>query len=233
MFDPVVRDGVLRVGRGGTRWLSTGWDGGFSRGPAAYLVSVPEGWECTDVGGYVTDRLAAVGFEPDGPVLLTGVGLAHARGARLGCVEVFATVGLSNPAALPMNPDSEPASVAGDDGWVPGTVNLIVGTTKGLSRGAQANLLTVVAEAKAATLVAETGFPGTTTDAVVTGVDPAGRAVEYSGSGTRVGMAARACTREAVAASLGSRYATEEIPVTVEAAAYGVSTDQRARVFRL
>jgi len=70
-------------------------------------LSVPEGWERTDLGTYVDERLERAGFEPTaadaaGPALLTGVDIADARGARRGPVTAYATAGISNPAALPM-----------------------------------------------------------------------------------------------------------------------------------
>ena len=246
-YDAVRRDGVLRVSRPGTEWLSTGWDGGRRIADYAYNVSVPVGWERTDLEAYVDERLERAGFEPTaadaGPALLTGVDIADARGARRGPVTTYATAGISNPAALPMDPSDDAASEldgseAGDSslehGQGRGTVNVIVGTTRALAPGALANLIAVVAEAKTATLLAETGFPGTTTDAVVVGHDPSGPPADFSGSGTEVGAAARACVRDALRASLRAHYADGEVelPKTVSDAAYGVSTDERAEVFR-
>ena len=239
MFETAVREGVLRVRREGTRWLSTGWAGGERRADAAYNVSVPEGFERTDLDAYLAERRERAGFVESGPALLTGVELQHARGARCGPVAAVATAGVSNPAALPMEPGGE----TGGDGSeadehqadsAVGTVNVIVGTERSLADGALANLLAVAIEAKAATLVAETGFPGTTTDAAVVGCDPGGEAVAFSGSATEVGASARACVREAVRASLASRYtdATDAtIPDSVADAEHGVTTDRRATVF--
>ncbi|WP_122089683.1 adenosylcobinamide amidohydrolase [Halalkalicoccus subterraneus] len=229
MFETRVREGVLRVEREGTRWLSTGWDGGFSEGPVAYNVSVPESWGRTDLASYVATRRERARFERPGPALLTGVDLEHARGARYGPVEAIATAGVSNPAALPMAPSGEP-SVPAEEGA--GTVNVIVGTTRDCRGGALANLLTVAAEAKAATLMERAGVPGTTTDAVVAACDPAGEPVEFTGSATPVGAATRACVREAVVASLDSRYSEREIPTPSEAE-YGVETTERAAVYRV
>lgn len=229
MFETRVSEGVLRVGREGTRWLSTGWDGGSSEGPVAYNVSVPEGWGRTDLTSYVAERRERAGFEGAGPTLLTGVSLKHARGARYGPVEAIATAGVSNPAALPMEPSGERSVGAHESG--PGTVNVIVGTTRDCRGGALANLLAVAAEAKAATLLAETGVPGTTTDAVIAACDPAGESVEFTGSATPVGSAARACVREAVAASLDSRY--EGDPPTLSEAEYGIETTERAEVYQV
>lgn len=227
MFETRIREGVLRVQREGARWLSTGWNGGGFEGPVAYNVSVPEGWDRTDLANYIADRRAEAGFPRTGPTLLTGVDLEHARGARYGSVEVIATVGVSNPAALPMDPPGERSAPA-ETG--PGTVNLIVGTTRSPTEGALTNLLTVAAEAKAATLLAEAGVPGTTTDAIVVGCDPAGEPVEFTGSATPVGAATRACVREAVRVSLRSRYA--EIPLSdPEEATHGIETTERAEVF--
>lgn len=248
VFESVVRDGVCRLHRPGTRWLSTGHAGGESVGPVAYNVSVPEGWDETDVDGYVDRRLSAAGFEETGPTLLTGVSMRHARRARLGPVEAVVTAGVSNPAALPVERAAVDAAGERDergerDGSPeshPGTVNVAVGTTRTLDAGALANLVAVAAEAKAATLLARTGFPGTTTDAVVAGCDPAGEAAAYSGSATEVGSAARACVRDALCASLVSRYdgasggegshERNEMPASVADAAYGVVTGERASV---
>ena len=234
-FDAAVRDDVCRLARPDTRWLSTGHDGGECRAPAAYNCTVPDGWDRTDLTAYVAERLADAGFDDEirGPALLTGVDQRHARRARLGSVEAVATAGVSNPAALPVHPD--PERVGGDDGVTSvadadhvGTVNVVVGTTRALAPGALPNLLTVAAEAKAATLLELVGVPGTTTDAVVAACDPEGEPAPFSGSATDVGAAARACVRDAVAASLHSRHPDGEY-----AASSGVVTDERATVSAL
>ncbi len=230
MFEPTVSTELLRLRRPGTRWLSSGWGGGFADGDVAYNISVPEGWSRTDIDDYVASRRTEAGFEETGPTLLTGVDLDHLRGARSGPVEVYATAGISNPAALPIEGSGREHSADTPDA---GTVNLIVGTDRALADGALANLLAVVVEAKAATLLAETGFPGTTTDAVVVGCDPAGEQATFTGSATPIGSAARACTRDAVLASLRSRYANSEYPESVADAAHGVETTADADVFRL
>jgi adenosylcobinamide hydrolase len=268
MFEATVRDGVLRLRRPGTRWLSTGWDGGRSRADAAYNVTVPEGFERTDLGEYRDERLARAGFinESDGgrddaggdadgdpPTLFTGVAMEHARGARRGPVVAYATAGLSNPAMLPMNPargaDGAASAAAADDAGdpepggdepaaegpprPPGTVNLIVGTTRRLADGAAANLVAVAAEAKAATLLATADAPGTTSDAVAVADDPAGEPAAFSGSATPVGAAARVCVRDAVRASLRSRYPDGGLPGPTGDAEHGVVADGRAEVFEI
>lgn len=252
MFETTVSEGVLRLRRPGTRWLSTGWDGGRSRAPSAYNVTVPRGFARTDLAVYREERLARAGFAteegaPDGrragfdrdapPTLFTGVSMEHARGARLGPVVAYATVGLSNPALLPMEPADAADSGGTEDGPADspversGTVNLIVGATRRLAPGAAANLVAVAAEAKAATLLAVTGLPGTTSDAIVVGDDPAGEPAEFSGSATAVGGAARACVRDALRASLRSRYPDGDVPASTADAEHGVVTDERAEVF--
>ncbi|WP_251329519.1 adenosylcobinamide amidohydrolase [Haloplanus pelagicus] len=239
VFEPTVCDGVCRLARPGTRWLSTGHGGGERVAPAAYNVTVPEGWERTDLDAYVGERLDAAGFDAEatGPVLLTGVDQRHARRARLGTVEAVATAGVSNPAALPVGEPARPAVDADGDApdpdaetpHDPGTVNVLVGTTRSLAPGALANLSTVAAEAKAATLLERVGVPGTTTDAVVAACDPTGDVAAFSGSATPVGAAARACVRDAVDASLASRYPEGEYGPPDS----GVRTDERAAVSAL
>jgi adenosylcobinamide hydrolase len=226
---PTVADGVLRFA-GPDRWLATGPGGGYRTAPAAYNVSVAEGFDRTDPDTYVAERRERAGFETDGPALLTGVDLVHARGARADSVTVLATAGLSNPAALPMDADANGDGAATADRRV-GTVNLLVGTTRALDRGALATLLATAVEAKAATLQSLTGFTGTTSDAVVVGCRRDGEPAEFAGSGTPVGAATRACVREAVRASLDSRYADRAIPDSVADADHGVRTAERAQVF--
>ncbi len=254
VFEATVREGACRLRRPGTRWLSTGYAGGESRGPAAYNLSVPEGWAETDLDAYAADRLERAGFDEPGPALLTGVSQAHARRARLGAVEAVVTAGVSNPAALPVpgSGESDAATADGDadtddaphprpsdadpeDGSPHGTVNVFVGTTRALEPGGLSNLLTVAAEAKAATLLARAGVPGTTTDAVVAACDPAGDPAPFSGSATPVGRAARACVRDALSASLDSRYPDPDRGADAAAAdaEYGVVTDRRSRVSSL
>lgn len=232
MFDATVRDGVLELAAPGARWLSTGWDGGFAAADRAYNVTVPEGWHPDDVGSWAADRITAAGFDPasDVPLLLTGVAQEHARVARCGPVAVAATVGLSNPAALPMEPSG--GTLPTDAEPVAGTVNVVVGTTRALDDAALSNLVAVAAEAKAATLLDAAGFPGTTSDAVVAACDPDGEPSAYSGSATRVGAAARACVRDAVRASLDSRYDGDDdaVPGSVADARHGVATDVRTDV---
>ena len=253
LFDATVRDGVVRLSKPGTRWHSTGWRGGRITADAAYSVTVPEGWSDRDVSGYVRRRIEEAFDEGEAseatsgtrPVLLTGVDARHARGARYGPVEAFATAGLSNPAALDV-PDRPPYPAAlgfdADDGPdatgsgenldPAGTVNLVVATTRNLPPHAFANLIAVAAETKAATLLSVAGVPGTTTDAVVVACDPEGRRERYSGSATLVGRAARICVRDALLAALWSRYPDGEFS-DPDAAEHAVTTEDRAAVFRI
>jgi len=231
VFETTVRAGVFRARRESTCWLSTGWNGGHSQGSVAYNITVPTGFDETDIEEYAARRRRKAGFDERGPTLLTGVSMDHVRGARAGPVEVYATVGLSNPTALSMEPTRE---------WTPperheqsdiGTVNLLVGTTRALTGGALANLVAVAAGAKAETLLSATGFPGTSSDAVVVGCDPDGEPTQFTGSATEVGAATRACVRDAVLGSLDSRYPDGGFPDSVPDAEYGVTTDRRADVF--
>jgi adenosylcobinamide hydrolase len=252
VFEATVRDEVCRLRRPGTRWLSTGHSGGESRADAAYLLSVPEGWGDVDISAYIGKRLDAAGFTAGaaGPALLTGVSMRHARRARFGPVEAVVTAGVSNPAALPVGSDVGPSgkeNVEGsgdasegsggddtdDDRRHAGTVNVVVGTTRSLAPGALPNLVAVAAEAKAATLLARVGVPGTTSDAVLVGCDPEGEEAAFSGSATAVGSAARICVRDAVSAALDARYAEESPPASVDDAEHGVVSDARARVERV
>jgi len=236
MFEPTVREDILRVAAPGARWLQTGLQGGFRDADAAYNVTVPDGFDRTDLEDYAAERRARVGFHGPGPTLLTGVDQTHARGARDGPVVAYATVGLSNPAALPVRAnrrESTQNSNAGesDPPSMDGTVNLLLGTTRALADGALAELLATAVEAKAATLLALTGVPGTTSDAVAVACDPTGDTAPFAGSATPIGSAARACVRESVRAALRSRYPDGDYPSGPDNADHGVRTTRAADVF--
>lgn len=232
MCETTVAAGVCRLSLSG-RWLATGPDGGYQDGEAAYNISVPEGFERTDLDDYATERLESAGFQRDGPVLLTGVDLNRARVARSGPVTAVATVGLSNPARLPVH-GSPRESRSGSDtenGAVDptrGTVNLLLATTRALSDGTLATLLGTAVEAKTATLCPVTGFSGTTTDAVAVGSSFEGKRSQFAGSATDLGAATRVCVRDSVLASLA---AYSELPASVAEADHGVVTGGRGEVF--
>jgi adenosylcobinamide hydrolase len=247
MAKPGVRDGVLQLAAPGTTWLSTGWNGGRSLADVAYNCTVPEGWERTDLDRYIAERRSGAGFEREGPTLLTGVEMCHARCARTTAesdesdnseVLAVATAGVSNPAVLfpETNADARQTADLEERPSETGTVNLLVHVDNPVTEGALANLVAVVAETKTATLLHETGFPGTTTDAVVVGAsersergpDP----LQFTGSGTPTGAAVRACVRDALLASLAARYGDGAIPDTVTHAEHGVVTDGSPSVFR-
>ena len=119
----------------------------------------------------------------------------------------------------------------GSDDTPPGTVNLLVGTTRALADGALATLLATAVEAKAATLQQLTGYSGTTTDAVAVGCDPTGTSADFAGSATAVGRATRVCVRDAVRESLDARYPEGDYPDSVADAEHGVLTTERATLF--
>ena len=238
VFETTVADGVLQARRPNTDWLSTGVDGGRQRADVAYNVTVPAGWEHTDLRAYIDRRVATAGFDTDGPALLTGVEQRHARRAVLGPVEAVVTAGLSNPATLPLRDAADTSTStpeAGDTGRTAehnhhGTINIIVGTSRALPPAALASLLAGVAEAKTATLSRRTGFTGTTSDAIIVGSDPDGEPARFVGSATAVGNAARACVRDGLTAALNARYPDDEYPESVGDADHGVETTATATV---
>ncbi|NLV05600.1 adenosylcobinamide amidohydrolase [Haloarcula rubripromontorii] len=235
MFETTVRDGVCQIRREGARWLSTAWDGGYRTADAVYNVTVPEGFDRTDLAAYRAERLSGAGFAV-GPALLTGVHMEHARCARSGPVSVLATAGLSNPAALPMSTagtadgfGGRASNPADRPDWRPGTVNLVVGVERELDDGALATLLASAVEAKAATLLDAADVPGTTSDAAIVGCVPGAERASFAGSATEVGAATRVCVRDAIRAGLAARYGDDALP-TVDSAEYGVVTDRDTEV---
>jgi adenosylcobinamide hydrolase len=206
MFEYERRGDRLTLRRPDTRWLSTGFDGGYASADAAHNLTVPKGFERTDLSAYAAERLGSV---PDGPTLLTGVEQANARGTRDGDIEVVATAGLSNPAVLPVDGDPGGQGADGPDpdrAAEPGTVNVFVGSAEPLTDGGLAGLLATAVEAKAATLSAVAGCTGTTSDAVVVGCPDEPGGTSFAGSATAIGNAARVCVRDATRAALSARY---------------------------
>ena len=232
MFETTIRDGVFQAHSPGARWLLTGWSGGYTDSDGVYNISVPEGWNRTDLEAYTDERRVRAGFDSDGPALLTGVDMKHAAGATLDGVRAVATVGISNPAAVPLEPDgTEPEGLVPDERPASGTVNLVVGTDRALADGTLATIHGVTVEAKTATLQQLTGFSGTTSDAVAVGTDPDGEEAAFAGSATVVGDATRAAVREAVRGSFESRFDEERPPTSVESADAGIVTSREAEVF--
>jgi adenosylcobinamide hydrolase len=203
-------DGVAQLRAPGYRWVSTGHPGGLRTADAAYNISVPEGFSRTDLRSYIDTRRARAGFVADGFALLTGVDMRHARLARTAETTVIATAGVSK-------------SPRG------GTVNLLISVDGQLTDAALFNLIAVAAEAKAATLLRSTAAPGTSSDAIIIGCAPRGASVRFSGSVTPVGAAVRACVRDAIAASLRSRYGSGPPPHGGDAA-HGSTTSVRPTV---
>lgn len=204
VFAATVRDGVCRLARPGSRWLSTGPTGGRTRADAAYNVTVPAEWGETDLAAYARARRERAGLaDPTpGPTLFTAVPQRRARRARLDGVEAVVTAGLSNPAAVRVPPTADAsadsgadpthtaATTSGSDAGPadgshpdPGTVNVVVGTDRTLAPGALAGLLAAAVEARAATLLSLAGVPGTTTDAVAAACDPGGGGEEGDADG--------------------------------------------------
>jgi len=232
---------ALRLRRPETRWLSTGW-GGRLRADAAYNVSVPEGFDRTDLGAYRDDeRLARAGFksEEDPPTLFTRRfdGPRVRRTSRIGRR-------VRDRRAV------EPGDVAdGSDGSdrSDGRCWRLGARRRGVDRGTAP--------------ATRYGQPGSRNDAAARrrrGGEPrrgrgrgegrdvardGGRAGDderrggrrrrpdrgaaFSGSATPVGAAARVCVRDAVRASLRSRYPDGDLPGPAADAEHGVVADER------
>lgn len=232
MFEYERTDDRLTLRRNGTTWLSNGVNGGVVRADAAHNLTVPTGFDRTDLAAYATERL---GERPVGPTLLTGVRQSHARGARSGAVEAVVTAGVSNPATLPV-PGASAAARSdrpdrSDGNFEPGTVNVFVGTTRALSEAGLTELLATVVEAKAATLLETVGCTGTTSDAIAVGCLPDGDPAPFAGSATPLGNAARICVRDALLSALEARYGDGTLP-NPETAAEGTEAAGSTTVFR-
>jgi adenosylcobinamide hydrolase len=199
---------------------------------AAHNLTVPKGFDRTDLSAHVAERLGSV---PEGPALLTGVQQANARGARNGAVEVVATAGLSNPAVLPVGENSDADASdrpTTDRGFEPGTVNIFVCSPKPLTDGGLGGLLATAVEAKTATLSALAGCTGTTSDAIAVGCPDEDGGASFAGSATTMGNATRVCVREAIHGALAAHYdGIENIPDPTDTP-HGIVTTGSTTPFR-
>lgn len=223
MSELTFREDACRLQVMGGRWLSTGVNGGFVRSDRAVNLTVPSDFDRTDLADYSAERCHDVGFESGGPALLTAVEQRNARCARAGPVTVVATAGLSNPATLPVPGDSPQKQPSGDSPPPLGTVNLLVASARSFSDATLASCLATAVEAKAATLVALTGFSGTTSDAIAVGCDPNADNITFVGSSTHVGKCIRACVRDSMLESLEAVH--DEIPKSASEEVDGTVTD--------
>lgn len=221
MFETAHSDGVLQFARQNTKWISSGWNGGITTAHSAYNISVPEPWERTDLETYAENRRNQAGFSTAGPSLFTAVAIDHAYCASDASVTVIATAGLSNPTMYRPNPSESSTNAAGRE--TPGTVNLLLGIERNLPDHCLIEVLCGAIEAKTLTLYQETGIPSTTTDAVIAGSAPTGKQSRFAGSATALGQAVRRCTRDAILASLHSRYPEQQYPRDKTDAEYGIT----------
>lgn len=221
MFETAHSDGVLQLARQHTKWISSGWNGGITTAHSAYNISVPEPWERTDLETYAENRRDQAGFSTPGPALFTAVSLDHAYCATDASVTAIATAGLSNPTVYRTTP-SEPATNTSSR-ETPGTVNLLLGIERTLPDHCLIEVLCGAIEAKTLTLYRETGIPSTTTDAIIAGSAPTGEQSQFAGSATALGQSVRCCTRDAILASLHSRYPEQQYPRDKTSTDYGIT----------
>lgn len=129
-------------------------------------VGVTEGYARTDLAGHADEVAARLGLVGTGAALLTAADVRRAVNAEDGDVVVDASVGVTKPTWAA---DADDAFAVRDgDGWVPGTINVVVQLPVALSAAAAVNAVVTATEAKAQALF-EAGIPGTGTasDAVV------------------------------------------------------------------
>ncbi|WP_324735792.1 adenosylcobinamide amidohydrolase [Thermococcus sp. SY098] len=114
--------------------------------------------------------------------------LVHAKNGR---VEAYITAGITNPA------------IAGDEPppWKPGTINIALIISEGLSVGALANAIMTATEAKTYTLL-KLGYnaTGTTSDGI--GVFAYEGREEWAGTATKLGISIGKAVRKALKESL-------------------------------
>jgi adenosylcobinamide amidohydrolase len=161
-------------------------------------IGVTEGYGRTDLGAHAREVATRLGLTGTGATLLTAADVRQAVDAEDGGVVVDATVGVTKPTWAADADDAH--AVPGAQGWVPGTINVVVQLPVALSAAAAVNAVITATEAKAQALL-EAGIPGTGTasDAVVVLWPPTVPAEAFAGPrstwGARIARAVHAAVR--------------------------------------
>ncbi len=142
----------------------------------AVNVQVPDDYGRVDPAAHLDEIGRALGLAGPGVGMLTAADVRRWRSASDGTVRVDATVGLTRPTWAASDEE------AGDDAFVPGTINLVVRVPAPLSDAALVNALSTATEAKAQALWdAGIAATGTASDAVCVVCRGHGRASAFGG----------------------------------------------------
>lgn len=170
---------------GNFRAASTGISGGISDITTIINHTVPKDFQHNNPAEYIHYIAETECYEEGGFFsLLTAVRMKDLCVLSCGYIIAFITAGVSNP-----NP------------WSPGTINIIIHSSKSMPDSAMLEMIKTVTEAKTAALF-DMGydFTGTTTDAVVIAYDRDAEESSgpYAGTFTGVGKRTYECVRKGV-----------------------------------
>ncbi|MEN6610479.1 MAG: adenosylcobinamide amidohydrolase [Methanoregulaceae archaeon] len=174
--------------RGSFTAASTGVNGGMGHVTTIFNHTVPSDWKTENPEREVEKIIAGAGFSCDAFGLFTSVPMRNLCVVQYDRVTVFVTAG------IPLIP--------GTGTSVPHTINIIVYSAEGLSRGALLETIIEATEAKGEAL-RESGLTitGTVSDAVITCCE--GPVVHaWAGAATPIGKNIRECVRKGVAEAL-------------------------------
>ena len=179
-----LRDGTLVV-RGDFHALSSGVDGGLSHVPTLLNHTVPHGYDAPEPGRTLFYVAASLGLSDSCFGLMTSVPMHHLVVLRYDYLTVFITAGVTHP-----TPEA------------PGTINIIVTSSEGLSPSALAGAFITITEAKVQGLCDRgRSFTGTTSDAII--VASEGEVLhQYAGPATPPGIRMMSAVRYGVAIAL-------------------------------
>jgi adenosylcobinamide hydrolase len=181
----VIRGSSLFL-RGSFRAASTGIDGGLGNVSTILNTTVARDFDHRSPGRVLRRLVDEEGFPPAFFGMLTAVEITSLCILQYDFLTVFITAGVDNP---------DPAG--------PGTINIIIHSSEGISDGGMLETIITATEAKARALC-QMGHPfcGTTTDAVIVAHDGGAVAHTYAGSltelGKRVGAAVLFGVQEAL-----------------------------------
>jgi adenosylcobinamide hydrolase len=176
--------------RGSFRAASTGINGGIRSVSTLFNHTVPKDWADNDPGRELEHIAAAAGTGPDFFGLLTAVPMDNLCVLQFDFVTVFITAGIREE-----SPDG------------PGTINIIVYSSRGLTDSALLEAVMVATEAKSEALLGMgRTVTGTPTDAVIAACNTASETKDtYAGRITDTGSRIRAAVLQGIPHAL-TRY---------------------------
>jgi len=198
-------------------------NGGISEADAAFIMEVPKDFHCSDYMGYIRDVRDSLGLPENSVGMMTAAEVDHVFNVKTSMfngteVTAFATAGLANHVIageeLKDYDRKSEVSMRRMNALRPGTINIGVVSPVPLTMEGKVNLMIPLVEAKTVAMRMQ-GFleTGTTSDSMAVFCPKGDDRVNWTGTGTDIGIAAARSVIDAVGWALKAR---DEHPMPLE-----------------